>query len=484
MSSNISLKKNYIYSLSYQILNLITPLITAPYVARVLGADGVGIYSYTASIMSYFAMFGALGTMNYGTREIARLRDDKRAMSDAFWGIEIITCISTLICLACWFVLIFESTTYKYYFWALSPTLLATMADISWFYTGIEKVSYTVIRNTICKFVGIILLFVFVQHKEDLFLYMLMNSMIQFLGNLSMWTYLPKLIAGFRLKGLNLLVHFKETLSYFVITIAISLYTVLDKVLIGLITQDNFQNGYYEQATKIINIAKTVSFSALNSIMVARMSYLFESKKYDEIHQRIAESLDCILIISWGCIFGIIAVAKDFVPIFFGQGYEPVIFMLCLMSPLIFIISLSTCIGSHYYLAAGLIKKSTRMTIYGSIVNLCVNLLLIPKLGAVGAIIGTLIGESLISFLYVYFAKEYASFGLILEKSYKRIFAGIVMIGCGILFSKYVGVHSFVMLFAQIIACAIVYALALLGLRDNMAYKFLNIALSKIKIRK
>ena len=160
--ANISLKKNYIYSLSYQILNLITPLITAPYVARVLGADGVGIYSYTASIMMYFTMVGALGTMNYGTREIARLRDDKSKMSNAFWGIVSITCISSLICLACWMVLIYESTTYKYYFWALTPLLFATMADISWFYTGIEKVSYTVIRNTICKFIGIILLFVFV----------------------------------------------------------------------------------------------------------------------------------------------------------------------------------------------------------------------------------------------------------------------------------------------------------------------------------
>ena len=124
------------------------------------------------------------------------------------------------------------------------------------------------------------------------------------------------------------------------------------------------------------------------------------------------------------------------------------------------------------------------MTIYGSIVNLCVNLLLIPKMGAVGAIIGTLIGESLISFLYVYFAQEYASFRLIFEKSYKRILAGIVMIVAGFMFSKYIGVHSFVMLFAQIFSCAIVYALVLLGIKDKMAYKFMNIALSKIKIRK
>lgn len=479
--SNISLKKNYIYSLSYQILNLITPLITAPYVARVLGADGVGIYSYTASIMMYFTMFGALGTMNYGTREMARLRDDKKKMSNAFWGIVSITCISSLICLLCWLILIYESTTYKYYFWALTPLLFATMADISWFYTGIEKVSYTVIRNTICKFIGIALLFIFVKQKEDLFLYMIMNSVIQLVGNLSMWTYLPKLIDGIKISQLNLLYHLKETMSYFVITIAISLYTVLDKVLIGFITNDNFQNGYYEQATKIINIAKTISFAALNSIMIARLSYLFKEKKYDEIHKKIAESLDCILIVSWGCIFGIIAVAKDFVPIFFGPGYEPVKFMLCLMAPLIFVISLSTCLGSHYYLPAGMINKSTRMTIYGSILNLCINLLLIPKLGAVGAIIGTLIGESFISFIYVYNAGSYMSYGLIWAKSYKRIFAGCIMVLWGVLFSNNVGVHSFIMLFAQIFSCAIIYALILLLLKDEMANKFIQMALLKLR---
>lgn len=479
--SNISLKKNYLFSLSYQILNLITPLITAPYVARVLGPDGVGIYSYTASIMMYFTMFGALGTMNYGTREIARLRDDKKQMSNAFWGIVAITCLSSFICLLGWFVLIIESSTYKYYFWALTPLIFATMADISWFYTGIEKVSYTVIRNTICKIIGIVLLFVFVKEKQDLFLYMIMNSFIQLFGNLSMWSYLPKLINGVNFKELHLLRHLRETSSYFVITIAISLYTVLDKVLIGLITNDNYQNGYYEQATKIINIAKTVSFAALNSIMTARLSYLFENKKYDEIHSRISESLDCILLLVWGCIFGIIAVAKDFVPVFFGPGYEPVVFMLCLMSPLVFVISLSTCLGSHYYLPAGMINKSTRMTIYGSILNLIINLLLIPYFGAVGAIIGTLVGESFISFLYVYNAKDFMRFSLVFEKSYKRIVAGVIMVFGGIAFSKFISIDSFSLLFVQIIICACIYVLALICLKDKMFFKMAHVVLSKFK---
>ena len=155
--------------------------------------------------------------------------------------------------------------------------------------------------------------------------------------------------------------------------------------------------------------------------------------------------------------------------------------MLCLMSPFVFVISLSTCLGSHYYLPAGMINKSTRMTIYGSILNLIINLLLIPYFGAVGAIIGTLVGESFISFLYVFNAKDFMRFSLVFEKSYKRIIAGVIMVFCGIAFSKIVSIDSFSLLFVQIIICACIYALALLCLKDKMVFKMAHVVLSKFK---
>ncbi len=476
-----SIKKNYFYTLAYQILTLITPLITTPYVSRVLGADGIGIYSYTASIMAYFTMFAALGTTQYGSREIARLRDNKYLMSKAFWEIALMVVITTLICTAGWICLIIGSSNYKYYFVALLPLLLATAFDISWFYTGIEKMGYTVARNTICRIVGIFVLFVFVQNKEDLFLYMLLNSLIQLLGNMSMWTYLKNLVVKVPFKTLKLNHHIKETLNYFIITIAISFYTVLDKILIGYITGDNYQNGYYEQANKIIGIAKTISFVVVNSIMGARLSYLFEKKEYDEIRNRINNSIDFILFISFGFIFGILAVANNFVPFFFGVGYEPVIPLLCLMTPLLFFIALSTCLGSHYYLPSGQIKLSTHMTILGSIINLCFNLFLIPKLGATGAVIGTLIGEGFIAAIYCIHGREYMPISLIFNKSYKRMIAGCLMLTASYFVDYYSIFNQNITLFLQIFAVSGIYLFVLYILKDSFisyGYKIVN---SKIR---
>ena len=173
-----SVKKNYIYSLLYQILTMITPFITAPYVSRVLGADGVGIYSYAQSYMTYFTLAAALGTASYGMREIARCRDRKEEYSKKFWEIEILTLFTTFVCLLAWVVLILYSSTYRPYFIALVPSLLATMFDISWFYTGHEKMGYTVFGNTLCKIVGVICIFLFIKDKNDIALYIFLNSFI------------------------------------------------------------------------------------------------------------------------------------------------------------------------------------------------------------------------------------------------------------------------------------------------------------------
>ena len=478
--SSPSVKKNYIYNILYQILTIITPLITAPYVSRVLGADGIGIYSYTSSIMAYFVMFSVLGTLQYGIREIARLRDDRLEMSKAFWEIVIIRGFCTAICLLAWLCFSFSSEEYQIFYLALIPTLLTTIFDIAWFYTGIEKMGYTVLLNSICKVIGILALFGFVHEKDDLLIYIFLNSSILFLGALSMWIYVPKEVERVTVRILTFKRHIKGTFSYFLITIAISLYTVLDKVMIGLITNDNYQNGYYEQANKIITLASSFTFVALNGVMGARMSYLFAHKKYDEIKERISRSFDFCFLVGFGLLFGICSVSKCFVPVFFGEGYEPVIDMLYLKSPLLIIISISTILGSQYYLPSGNINKSTLMTISGSILNLAANALFIPQFGAMGAIMGTLIGESFISVIYFYNARKYLAIKRIIAFSYKRIIAGCIMLGISYLLQRYFNTADVVVLTLHLVLAFVVYVSCLFVLRDRMFFELLDIVKSKL----
>lgn len=479
--SQPSVKKNYIYSLLYQILTMIIPFMTAPYVARVLGADGVGTYSYTQSYMTYFTMIAALGTASYGMREIARCRTNKEEYSKKFWEIELLTIFTTIVCLIAWGVLIIFSSKYKIYFIALIPTLLATMFDISWFYTGHEKIGYTVFWNALCKILGVVCIFLLVTEKNDLVIYIFINSFMLMIGNLSMWVFLPRMLVKVDPREFRFRNHFRETLIYFIPTIATTVYTVLDKTLIGVITKDDYQNGYYEQATKIINMAKTAVFVSVNTVMSARISYLFSENKISEIKDRIEKSINFILMLGFAVSFGIIAIAKDFVPVFFGCGYDAVVNLLYWMAPLILIIGISNCLGAQYYTPAGLRAQSSKYIITGSVTNLIMNLILIPKLGATGAVIGSIIAELTISALYFVNCDKYLTIMQVLKCSYKRFIAGIIMI----IVIKIIGSNHMLtgipLVAVEIVVGALIYFMSLFILQDVMLKEAFIIIERKVK---
>ena len=401
MDTQPSLKKNIAISTLYQILLIILPIVTAPYIARVLGPDQSGVYDYTTSIMTYFAMFAALGTASYGVREIARVRDDAAMRSKLFWEIELMTVMTSSVCIVVWFIFIALTPQYKTIYLVLTMGLLSTMFDISWFFAGMEQFKYTVTKNAACKLIGVILMFLFVKKQEDLLLYVIIIISSTMIGNLSMWLYVPRFVEKVDFRTLTFRKHFHETLIYFVPTVATSVYTVLDRTLIGVITKNKAENGCYHYAMQIVNMMKALTFSSLNMVLGSRLSFLFAEKKYDEIKEKIADSTNYILFMGIGICFGMIGVAKRFVPVFLGAGYDRVVTMLILMSPIVIIIGISNCLGSQYFTPAGYRKLSARYIIIGAVVNLLLNLVLIPKFWGYGAIVASLIAEGAITVLYL-----------------------------------------------------------------------------------
>lgn len=428
MDTQPSLKKNIAISTLYQILIIILPLITAPYIARVLGPDQSGVYDYTNSIMTYFAMFAALGTASYGVREIARVRDDAAMRSKLFWEIELMTVMTSTVCIIAWFIFIAITPQYKVIYLVLTMGLLSTMFDISWFFAGMEQFKYTVTKNAACKLIGVILMFLFVKKEEDLLLYIIIMISATMIGNLSMWLYVPRFVEKVDFRTLTFRKHFHETLIYFVPTVATSIYTVLDRTLIGVITKNKAENGFYHYAMQIVNMMKALTFSSLNMVLGSRLSFLFAEKKYDEIKEKIADSTNYILFMGYGICFGVIGVAKRFVPVFLGPGYDRVATMLILMSPIVIIIGISNCLGSQYYTPAGYRKLSAKYIIIGAVVNLLLNLLLIPKYWGYGAITASLIAESVITILYMKNCNGYLRVETIIKDSWKKIIAGLVML--------------------------------------------------------
>lgn len=194
-----SVTKNYIYNLIYQILVLILPLITAPYISRVLGAENIGIYSYTLSISAYFILFGSLGIALYGQREIAYKQKSRYKRSRAFWEILILRTITMAISLLIFYFTFATSTQYQIYYKILMLEIVGNCFDISWFFQGMEDFKKTVTRNTIVKLISIICIFSFVKTREDLPIYFIIYVLSILIGNLSLWVYLPKFVKKYQL---------------------------------------------------------------------------------------------------------------------------------------------------------------------------------------------------------------------------------------------------------------------------------------------
>ena len=462
-----SIKKNFLFRLVFDTVSLIIPIITTPYVARTLGPDGCGIYSYTQANITYFVLFAVLGTYSYGLRTISRNRDNKKEYSKLFWEIELLTVITSIFSMLAFFVFYLFVNEYNMYYLVLSMLIVSALLDISWFYTGLERIGYITGVNIVIKTIGMISIFAFVKDSNDLFVYFLINSLMQVLSNLAMWIFTPKFLVKVSIRELHIFRHFKDTLIFFIPTIAISIYTVLDKTLIGVITKETSQNGYYDKATQLINIIKTFVFSSMGMIMGARTSYLFAENKLQEVKDKINLTMDYIVFLAIGCGFGILAVSDTFIPLFLGDKFEGSISLLKLMTPLIFIVGISNCLGSLYYSPVGKRRISARFIIIGSITNLLFNLLLIPRFGATGATVGTIIAESVISVLYLSFCDKYFTYKQLLLISYKKVIAGVLMFGIVFLIGL-IPSNAYVVTILQIVLGGTAYTLLLVLFRDSI----------------
>ena len=469
--SQPSVRLNFVLSMAYQVLIVILPMITAPYLARVLGAAKNGIYSFTASYQTYFSMFAALGTVSYGSREIARNRKDRPLRSKLFWEIELMTVVTSTLSIIAFLLFIYTRDRYRIYYIPQIMAVLAVMFDISWFFTGIEEFRYTVTKNALFKLAGVILIFLFVHKPEDLMIYIIILSASTLLGNLSMWLYMPRFLDPVDFRTLRIRRHLKETMVYFIPSIATSVYTVLDKTLIGEITRNEAENGYYDSVVKLINIMKALTFTALNSVLGARISFLFAEKKYDEIRRRIETSINYILFMGLAICFGLSGVAPRFIPWFLGPGYERSITMLILMSPIVVIIGVSNCLGSQYYTPSGKRAQSARFIIMGSCVNLVLNLFLIPRYWGYGAIAASIIAELVITILYVAFSGESFHPIVLVRDGWKKLLAAVLMFGAVRLIDPFFHAN-FPALVCEVVLGAAVYTGALFILRDSFMTGF------------
>ena len=467
-----SVKKNYIYNVLYQVLVMIIPLITTPYLSRTLGAEKIGIYSYTISIITYFILFGSLGIAMYGQREIAYVQDNRKKRSKTFYEITLLRVITLTVSIAIFFPIFCIHGEYNVYYRILLLEIFATMLDISWFFQGIEEFKKTITRNLIIKLISVVLIFIFVNNPNDLIKYFMIFVLSTLIGNLSLWFYLPKTIEKVSIKELEIKHHLKPTIALFIPQIAIQLYTVLDKTMLGTMILDKSEVGYYEQAQKIVKLLLTL-ITALGTVMMPRIASTYAKGDNQRLRQYMEKSFAFVIMLALPLTLGIISVSNNFVPFFYGPGYEKVAPLIRIISPIIVIIGISNIIGVQYLLPTKQQTKYTISVIIGAIVNFILNIVFINLWKSIGASIATLIAELTVTITQIILIHKEIEFKKIPKLIYKYIIAVIIMFIINMLIKQFIN-NNVISILVQVITSSFIYFSILIIMKDEMLYSYIK----------
>lgn len=495
-----SVKTNYLFNVSYQVFALIVPLLVTPYVSRILGADNIGQYSYSYAIVSYFVLIAGLGTATYGIRNISASKDIEERSKNffeilfsrlTFGGVSIIVYLIYSLFLSGSTLLAIIQGLY----------LVAVLFDISWFYQGIEGFKKLTIRNFICKILTVIFIFVFVKYTNDLWKYIIILSGFTVIGNISMFFGLRKNLCKVSFSSLKPLSHFKEYVVLFIPTIAVQVYSLIDKTLIGLMINEtileeiteiidgvevittnivqvsNLENAYYEQSEKIIKMSLMI-ITSINSVLIPKISIAYKNNDKEKIKYYIRKSFSFVWLLSIPMCLGICVISKSFVPVFFGEGYDKVATILPIMSLLFPLMGINSICGLQYLVSIGKQKKYTIILLIGGSLNFILDLILIPYFYSIGAAIASVIGELLMAVISLYILRkdDIIRINKIIISALKYIIAGAMMFLIVYIINNN-QVTSTKLLFFSIAIGVITYAIALIILRDKF---FNNIALDYI----
>jgi O-antigen/teichoic acid export membrane protein len=441
-------------------------MITIPYISRVIGSTGVGINGFTNSIIQYFILFGTIGITLYGNRTIAYVRDDINQLSNTFWSVFSLQIIMSSISY-CVFLFFLQLNSGNYYVFYLiqSIFLIAAAVDISWLFMGLEDFKKIVIRNTIVRLLGVIAMFVFVKDSSDLWKYIFILAISQLLGQLTMWAYVPKVVKIVKIKWSDIGKHLFPSLSLFLPQIAIQIYLVLNKTMLGYFSSPA-EVGIFDYSDKVIKMVLAV-VTAMGVVMLPRVANTFAQGNIKKVNEYLYQSFNFASYLSIPMTFGLIGVAHNFVPWFFGMEFiksETIIYVIC---PIIVFIAWNTVLGQQYLMPTGAIKGYTISVIVGAVINFILNLLLISSLKSIGTGIATVVAEFMVTFVQLLFVSQKIQIVMLFKDVWKYITASIIMcLIIGLLGTVLTG--NLFLLVLQVVLGVVIYFVLLTFFRAEM----------------
>ena len=455
---------------------LLFPLVTFPYVSRIMLADGIGQVNFYTSIINYVLLFTSLGIPLYGVREIAKVKDDATLLNKTLLEILSLNLLFTIIGYIAVFLLSLLVPEIKEnipMFLILSLNLIFTAIGVEWFYKGIEDFKYITIRSVLMRVLCLVLLFLLVKKRDDILIYSFLTILGTVGGNIFNFIRLRKFVSLSKVRLRNLIPHkhLKPILTIFMLTIITSIYCNLDTVLLGFLA-GNSAVGYYTGATKISH-ALLALITSTCTILIPRLSSLVKSGDTEEFQRISQKAMDLIVFVSIPLTLGLVAVSTPLIHLFCGDSYEPAISTLCLISPTLVIIAISNIFGVQILYPLGKEKIVIACTSIGAILNLVLNIILIPLYAEDGAAIATVIAElgvtlsmAIIGRIYIpvkYYSRHYLNCFL----------AALIMFISCIYIQRYIHGDTIQLLFIPL-SGGLIYIVGLVILKDSFFIELLK----------
>lgn len=404
-----SVQFNFVMNAILTVSSFVFPMITFPYASRVLSVDGYGKVSFATSVLTYFAMFAALGIPNYGIRACARVRDDKVKLSRTAQELMIINLITSAITYVAFFVSLIFVKRFQQDSTLLiinSASILLNTLGVTWLYSALEQYSYITVRNIACKIVSIILMFIFVHNPSDYVVYGAIAMVASGGSNLLNFLNLRKCIILKPLGNYHFKQHLKPILIFFATSVAISVYTNLDTVMLGFMTDDT-QTGLYSASVKVKNLLTGV-VSSLGNVLLPRLSLYVSNQESDKFYETLSKVLNFLLLISLPLTVYFIFYSRTSILLFSGAEYENATLPMQLLMPTVFLIAVSGLTGNQMLVPLGRERVVMTSVICGALVDFGLNWMFIPKWGAAGAAAATFVTEFVVLAVQLFFLRSLA----------------------------------------------------------------------------
>lgn len=464
--------------------SFIFPLITFPYVSRVLGPSGTGKVSFATSVISYFTMFSNLGIPTYGIRACARVRDNKEELSRTVHELLMINVIMMAISYAALFIAILIVPKFqerRTLLILISSTIFLTAIGMEWMYKGLEQYTYITVRSVIFKFIAVIAMFLLIHTKDDYMWYGFTSILASSASNVFNFVHAHKFIIMHPVGNYHPTRHLKAVFVFFAMSVATTIYTNLDTVMVGFIKTDE-DVGYYNAAVKIKNITVSI-VTSLGTVLLPRASYYVEHGKMDDFKKITSKAINFVFLVATPMMLYFIFFAREGIFFLSGNQYAGAILPMQWIMPTLLFIGLSNILGIQILVPLGKEKIVLYSEIAGAITDFVINMLLIPRYASTGAAIGTTIAE-LVVLLWQYIYLRDKIKGVFKEIHYKWLLIALILASACSLWVKLLQFGSFLTLLISAILFFGIYGGIMMLFKEPLVMSIYNQVISKIKKKK